>query len=59
MEWAVKIEDVDTETFDLSVRNPFASEAAPLLSPKAIYKEMKKIDSETAKLMEDVKKIVS
>lgn len=57
--WTVKIGDIDTETFDLSVRSPSALEAAPLRSLEAVSKEMEEIDSDIRKLMEDIREIVN
>ena len=39
----IDVEDVNQETFDLSVMNPNAPEEAPLRSPEEILAEMEKL----------------
>jgi len=56
--WSVKITDVDTTTFDLSVKNPNKKEEAALRSPKEILFEMKKLDEEAEKIMKTIGKLV-
>ena len=56
--WSVKIADVDTTTFDLSVKNPNKKEEAALRSPKEILHEMKKLDEEAEKIMKKIGAIV-
>ena len=43
----VKIKDIDQTTFDLSAKNPNASEEAPLREPKEILAEMRALDRES------------
>jgi type I restriction enzyme M protein len=47
--WIVSTDDLDEETFDLSVKNPNAPEAAPLRSPEEIIADMLARDAETAR----------
>jgi type I restriction enzyme M protein len=49
--WTVKIDDVDTGTWDLSVKNPNAPEAAPLRDPVEILDEIAALDTETAEML--------
>ncbi len=56
--WSVKIADVDTTTFDLSVKNPNKKDEAALRSPKDILHEMKKLDEEAEKVMKTIGKLV-
>lgn len=44
--------------FDLSVKNPNKAEEAALREPKEILEEMKKLDVESEKILEGIKKLV-
>ncbi len=56
--WTVGMENVNKESFDLSVKNPFAPKAAPLRSPDKICKEIKQLDREAEKLLKDIRKVI-
>ncbi|QQE66090.1 type I restriction endonuclease subunit M [Leptolyngbya sp. BL0902] len=49
--WLVDLEDVDPETFDLSVKNPNAPEEAPLRDPQEIMDEIAVLDAESAEIL--------
>ncbi len=49
--WFVDLEDVDPETFDLSVKNPNAPEEAPLRDPQEIMDEIAALDAESAEIL--------
>jgi len=49
--WFLDLEDVDPETFDLSVKNPNAPEAAPLRDPQEIMDEIAALDRESAEIL--------
>jgi type I restriction enzyme M protein len=53
--WTVAIEDIDQATWDLSVKNPNAPEAAPLREPEQIIADMLARDAETAKILEEIR----
>ncbi|MGH8128558.1 MAG: N-6 DNA methylase [Gammaproteobacteria bacterium] len=53
--WTVQAADIDKTTWDLSVKNPNAPEAAPLREPEQIIKDMLARDAETAKILEDIR----
>ena len=53
--WSVAVEDLDQETFDLSVRNPNAPEEEPLREPAEIIEAMLARDAETAQILEDIR----
>ncbi|ABG31823.1 type I restriction endonuclease subunit M [Roseobacter denitrificans] len=53
--WTVAREDIDAETMDMSVKNPFAPEEAPLRSPEEIIEDMLARDKETAAILEDIR----
>ena len=49
--WAVSVDDIDEDTYDLSVKNPNAPEEAPLRAPEEIIDEMTARDEETKGLI--------
>ena len=49
---------LDEETFDLSVKNPNAPEAAPLRSPEEIIADILARDAETAEILETIRGIL-
>lgn len=53
-EWTVEIEDIDQETFDLSVKNPNKKGEEELREPKEILEEMRRLDGECEKILEQV-----
>jgi type I restriction enzyme M protein len=53
--WTVDVADLDRTTWDLSVKNPNAPEAAPLRSPEEIIDAMLARDAETAQILEDIR----
>ncbi|MBD0288554.1 MAG: SAM-dependent DNA methyltransferase [Flavisolibacter sp.] len=52
--WTVKGADIDTMTYDLSVKNPHKTEGQPLRLPKEILEEMKALDEETAEILASI-----
>jgi len=56
--WTVKVEDLDKETFDLTVKNPNKQVETVQRSPKTIAQEMAKIDKENATLLSDILKVL-
>ena len=56
--WVVNIADVDQETFDLSVKNPNASEETSFRSPEKIINEIKRIDDESGKILEGIRGMI-
>ncbi len=53
--WIVGASDIDQTTFDLSVKNPNAPEAAPLREPEEILAEIATLDKESAEIMDDIR----
>ena len=53
--WAVHSDQIDKNTYDLGVKNPNEPEAEELKSPAEILAEIKKIDAEIAKILEDIR----
>jgi type I restriction enzyme M protein len=56
--WSVSIADVDTQTYDLSVKNPNTPEEAPLRDPEDILEEMEAIDIETQSILGSIKELL-
>ncbi len=57
--WTVDIKDIDTTSYDLSVKNPNAPEEAPLRSPAEILDEIAALDAESAELLEGIRGIAA
>lgn len=56
--WNLAIDSINTETFDLSVKNPNTPEEAPLRSPEEILAEMEKLDVETSSILNSIKELI-
>ena len=56
--WNIRLKDVDSETFDLSAKNPNTPEEAPLRQPHEILKAMAKLDKESAKVLDGIKALL-
>lgn len=56
--WTVNIKDVDTETYDLSVKNPNEPEAAAHRSPLEILDEIAALDAESAAVLASIKEML-
>lgn len=52
--WSIDIADVDTTSYDLSVKNPHKKDEAILRSPKEIIEEIKALDKESAELLKTI-----
>jgi type I restriction enzyme M protein len=49
--WSLDVADLDTSTFDLSVKNPNGGDEVVLREPNEILEEMRKLDEEAARVM--------
>jgi type I restriction enzyme M protein len=56
--WMVNMADVNTDTYDLSAKNPNTPEEAPLRSPQEILIEMETLDSETKDILGSIKELI-
>ena len=56
--WTIDVEDLDTETFDLSVKNPNVKEEAPLRSPTEILDEIEKLDEESREILKKIRALL-
>lgn len=57
--WAVDIADIDTATYDLSVKNPNGGEAIALRSPREILDEIAALDAEGAQVLTKLRELVA
>lgn len=51
--------DIDTATYDLSVRNPNKKDEVALRSPLAIIEDMERLDTEAKEVIGRLKNILS
>lgn len=56
--WLVKTAELDTATYDLSVKNPNTPEEAPLRDPAEIIAEIKALDADSAKILNDIQEML-
>lgn len=56
--WTVKVADINTDTYDLSVKNPNAPEEAALRSPQQILKHLQTLDANTNEVLLTIKELV-
>ncbi len=52
--WSVDVKKIDQKTFDLSVKNPNKKEESILREPREILEEMKNLDSESKKILDNI-----
>ncbi len=56
--WVVNVADIDTATYDLSVKNPNTPEDAPLRAPQKIITAITKLDAKNADILNTIKAMV-
>jgi type I restriction enzyme M protein len=56
--WTVKIGDVDTESFDLSAKNPNRDDEVVLREPEEILDEIQELDQEASEILETIRGLV-
>ena len=56
--WMVDVKDVDSDTFDLSVKNPNSNEEVKHRSPKEILNEITKLDTESSDLLQTIEGLI-
>ena len=52
--WTVSVADVDTETYDLSAKNPNRNDEVVLRPPQEILAEMQALDEESAEILKKI-----
>jgi type I restriction enzyme M protein len=53
--WSVDVADIDTDTWDLSVKNPNKGDEVVLRDPEEIIDEMVALDAESAEILESIR----
>jgi type I restriction enzyme M protein len=56
--WTIDVVDVNKETMDLSIKNPNIPEEEPLRLPEEILNDMEKLESESAEILANIKRIL-
>ena len=56
--WSINVADIDQKTWDLSVKNANAPEAAALREPEEIIAEMIALDTESAAILESIQELL-
>ena len=56
--WVVDLADVDSDTVDLSVKNPNKNDEIVYREPKEILKEMQELDEESSKILAKIMELV-
>ncbi|BCM23745.1 class I SAM-dependent DNA methyltransferase [Methyloradius palustris] len=56
--WRVPFSDINTDTYDLSVKNPNGNEAVAHRSPQAIMEEIALLDAESAEVLAGIKALL-
>jgi type I restriction enzyme M protein len=56
--WTVKLAEINTTTYDLSVKNPNKKEENALRDPQEILAEIKTLDKETADILNAIKEMI-
>lgn len=56
--WSVNIKNIDQTTFDLSLKNPNKKEEVDLRDPQAILNEMKRLDEESADILNSILELI-
>lgn len=56
--WTLKLADISSATYDLSVKNPNKKEESALREPAEILEEMKVLDEETADILNSIKELI-
>jgi type I restriction enzyme M protein len=53
--WTINARDIESETYDLSVKNPNEPETAAHRTPKVILEEIAALDAESAEVLESIR----
>ena len=56
--WSKNINDINKETWDLKVNNPNLKEKIDNRTPKEIFTEIEKLDSQTKESLQKIKKLL-
>lgn len=56
--WSINMKDVDTTSYDLSVKNPNRKDEVKLREPQEIIDEIGELDAAGAEILNDIKKLI-
>lgn len=56
--WNISMSDIDTETYDLSAKNPNTPEEEALKSPEELIEILWELDKKSASILENISKII-
>jgi type I restriction enzyme M protein len=56
--WSVAAKDIDSTSFDLSVKNPNGGEEVVHRTPEAILEEIAALDAESAQVLENIRRLL-
>jgi type I restriction enzyme M protein len=56
--WTLSMADVQTQDYDLSVKNPNKKEVAALRAPQDILAEMQQLDAESAEIIKSIEELI-
>lgn len=56
--WLLSLDDIDPDTYDLSVKNPNRNDEVILRSPEEIYNEILSLDDESRAILESINDII-
>jgi len=57
--WSVDVANIDTSSYDLSVKNPNGDEVVALRSPQEILDEIAALDAESAEVLAAIRELVA
>jgi type I restriction enzyme M protein len=58
LSWLVKVEDIPSDSYDLTPRNPNRTHEVELRTPKELIEELQELDSHTTNLMTQLREMV-
>jgi len=56
--WTVELADINTDTYDLSVKNPSKKDEAALREPQVILEEIKTLDEKTNEVLNSIMEMI-
>jgi len=56
--WTLNVADIDTNTYDLGVKNPNKKDEVALRTPRMILEEMKALDEESAGILQSISELL-
>ncbi len=56
--WMISIDDINQETFDLSVKNPFKTDETVLREPNIILKGINDLDKEASIILKEIRELI-